>query len=184
MPTSAKLGVDPKDDDWIRKIPPLYVLGVVALVPLAVVLFAAIRPGTEEQLLNRSDYEQAVARWQSQAPKSYDMRLFFYSHHAPVDLEIEVRDGQATKLVRNGVLTAQAKLRESWTVDVLLQKIGEDLITMEDPDRSFDVKKDVVVRLHARFDETHGYPAAYRREAHGSPIEFHWQVKSFSPRSE
>ncbi len=179
MPTSPSSGPAPAEQPW-RRIKPLHILGAVCLVSAAMIVIGTLTR-REDPPLTRPDYDAALARWQAKRPASYDLDLYFYSQNAPVDIHLEVRNGQAVALTKNGVRMAQASRREEWTIERLLQQIGDDLRIQEDPNLDFDVKPGVQVKLQAKFDETFGFPTLYSRLAHGSPVQYSYKVKSFTP---
>ncbi|MFO0898188.1 MAG: hypothetical protein U0836_12260 [Pirellulales bacterium] len=164
-----------------KKIKPLYVLGAFCVVSAVMIGVGLLRDVPRGEPLVRSEYDAALARWQAKRPASYDMDIYFYSQNAPVDVHLEVRDGAAKLLTKNGVAMQQAARREEWTVDRLLKQIGEDLHIQEDPNLDFAVKPGVQVKLEGKFDESWGYPLFYRRLAHGSPVQYQYEVRAFKP---
>lgn len=168
------------EQPW-KKIKPLHVLGAFCLISAVMIGVGLLRgPGRGEPLV-RAEYDAALARWQAKRPANYDLDLYFYSQNAPVDVHLEVREGQAKLLTKNGVPMQQAARRDEWTVDRLLQQIGEDLVIQEDPNLDFGVKPGVQVKLEGKFDDTWGYPLFYRRLAHGSPVQYQYEVRTFKP---
>ncbi len=178
LPTESTLA---GEQPW-KKIKPLYVLGAFCLVSAVMIGVGLLRGrNPDRDPLVRAEYDAALSRWQAKRPASYDMDIYFYSQNAPVDVHLEVRDGAAKLLTKNGVAMQQAARREEWTVDRLLQQIGEDLHIQEDPNLDFAVKPGVQVKLEGKFDETWGYPLFYRRLAHGSPVQYQYEVRAFKP---
>jgi hypothetical protein len=171
---------EPRTDanPW-QRLKPLHVLGGVCLISAVMITVGVLRRGGEDPPLVRQEFEAAKARWQAKGAKSYDLDIYFYSQNAPVDYHLEVRDGKAVLLTRNGSPVPQQSRRDPWTIDGLLDQMGNDLKIAEDPNLDFGVKPGVQVQLKATFDPTYGYPTMYRRLARGSPVQYSWWVRSF-----
>src|SRR5262245_54117588 len=100
-----------------RGISPLVVVRA-ALATLLVfgavfVLFVATRP--REQRLTESEFEAAQARWDKHGPKDYNLDLELAGNR-PGKIHIEVRDGEATHMTRDGVEPMQRRVWYYWTV--------------------------------------------------------------------
>jgi hypothetical protein len=180
MPTSASDTHGPAERPG-RRIKPLYVLGAVCLVSALMIGVGVLTGGDEDPDLTRGDYDAALARWKAKGPPNYDLDAYFFSQNSPVDMHLEVRDGKPVVLTKNGARMTQESRREEWTVDAMLQRIGQDLRTQESPNPDFGVRPGVKVKLKAAFDETFGYPTLYRRIALGAPVQYSYEVKAFTP---
>jgi len=154
---------------------------LISVVMIGFGLLTGSRGPGNDSPLNREEYDAAVKRWEAKRPSNYDVDVEFYSQNAPVDIHLEVRGGKPVVLTKNGVRMAQESRREEWTIDRLLQQIGQDLKIQEDPDLEFEVKAGVKVELKAAFDQEYGYPKLYRRLASGSPVQYSYEIVRFTP---
>jgi hypothetical protein len=168
------------EQPW-KKIKPLHVLGAFCLISALMIGVGLLRGRPRGDPLVRAEYDAALARWQGKHIQDYDLDVYFYSQNAPVNVHLEVRDGEAKLLTKNGVEMQQKARRDEWTVDRLLKQVGQDLHIQEDPNLDFEVKPGVQVILEGKFDETYGYPLFYKRLAHGSPVQYQYEVRSFKP---
>ncbi len=154
---------------------------VAALGVTAVIFFFAMR--TNAPRLTRADYEAAVARWEKNGPANYDLDLELAGNR-PGKIHVEVRDGQVTHMVRDGVEPRQKRTWDYWSVPGQLDTIGEEMEMAEHPATSFNVPAGSQVVMWAEFDPELGYPRQYHRVVLGAAYEVHWTTTRFQALSE
>jgi len=133
-------------------------------------------------LLTRADYEAAADRWNASGPADYNLDLVL-SGNRPGKIHVEVRNGQATKMERDGVVPSQERTWYYWTVPGMMDTIAEELEMAESPAKSFNASGASEVIQRAEFDPKLGYPRKYDRVVLGADFEIHWEVTSFQPLS-
>jgi hypothetical protein len=131
-------------------------------------------------LLTRGAYEAAAERWNAKGPASYDLDLELAGNR-PGKIHVEVRNGQATRMERDGVVPSQERTWFYWTVPGMMDTIAEELEMAEDPAKSFNVPGASQVIQRAEFDPEFGYPRKYDRVVLGADFEIHWEVTRFQP---
>lgn len=133
-------------------------------------------------LLTPADLEAAAERWDTRGPASYNLDVELTGNR-PSQIHVEVRDGQATRMERDGVVPSQERTWYYWTVPGMMDTIAEELEMAEDPAKSFNVRGASQVIQRAQFDPEYGYPRKYERVVLGADFEIHWQVTKFEPIS-
>ncbi len=183
LPEPAKSHSPAKPAKAPPRIKPLYVLGAFCLASVVVIGFQLLTAGSrgEGAPLRRDEYDAALKLWEAKRPANYDVDAEFFSNNMPVDIHLEVRGGKIAVMTKNGARVAQESRRAEWSVDRMMQTIGQDLHTQEDPNLDFDVRAGVRVELKAEFDKEYGYPKLYRRLATGSPINYSYDITRFTP---
>lgn len=154
-------------------------LGVVTIV--AGVLIGAVLNRNSTPLLTREAYEAAAERWDAHGPASYDMDLELAGNR-PGKIHVEVRDGQPTRMVRDGVEPKQERTWYYWTVPGQMDMIAEELDMAENPAEAFNTPGATAVIQRAEFDAQYGYPRSYDRIVQGTDFEIHWKVTKFEPK--
>jgi hypothetical protein len=145
--------------------------GLVTLVLLFFFARGSTPPLTEEALL------AAVERWEAHGPASYRIELVVSgTRSGPV--ELEVRDGEPVRLLRDGRAPARHTW-DFWTVPGQLEAMQTELTG--DPGVLFGVPDRSHVILRAEFDPQLGYPRQYERQVLGKAVEIGWQVLRFQP---
>lgn len=133
-------------------------------------------------LLTRADYEAAADRWNASGPTDYNLDLVL-SGNRPGKIHVEVRNGHATKMERDGVVPSQERTWYYWTVPGMMDTIAEELEMAESPAKSFNASGASEVIQRAEFDPEYGYPRKYDRVVLGADFEIHWEVTRFEPLS-
>jgi len=133
-------------------------------------------------LLTRAEYEAAADRWNASGLTDYNLDLALAGNR-PGKIHVEVRDGQATKMERDGVVPRQERTWYYWTVPGMMDTIAEELEMAESPAQSFNASGASEVIQRAEFDPTYGYPRKYDRVVLGADFETHWEVTKFEPLS-
>jgi len=110
----------------------------------------------------------AQARWKATVPNNYRMRLRLVGPQAS-EMEITVRGGEPSDVLRDGQLLRQSRTWGSWTVDGLLQMIRIDLDAV-----AAEGKQSLY--LNGEFDPANGLPRHYRRVKFDPPLETGWDV--------
>jgi hypothetical protein len=154
-------------------------LGVATVV--AGVLVGAFLNRNPTPLLTREAYEVAAQRWDAHGPASYDLDLEL-SGNRPGKIHVEVRGGQATRMVRDGVEPKQQRTWYYWTVPGQMDMIAEELDMAEDPAKAFNAPGATAVIQRAEFDPQYGYPRVYHRIVQGTDFEILWKVTKFEPK--
>jgi hypothetical protein len=147
-------------------------VSVAAVVTLAGLFFLA--RGTTPQVTEES-LAAAMARWDEHGPRSYRLELLVSgSRGGPV--LVEVRDGEAVSLTRDGRTPARHTW-EYWTVPGQFEAIELELTG--DPQAMFGVPSRSDVILRAEFDPQLGYPRKYQRHVLGKSLEIGWEAVRF-----
>lgn len=155
-------------------------LGAMA-VAAGLLTYALLHRNTTP-LLTRADYEAAADLWNAKGPTSYNLELQLTGNRPGV-IRVEVRDGQATRMQRDGVVPSQERTWFYWTVPGMMDTIAEELEMAESPAKSFNVPGASEVIQRAQFDPQFGYPRKYDRMVLGADFETHWEVTNFEPLS-
>lgn len=160
---------------------PALILGIAVgtLVTLALAAAVAVvlfRDNTPR--LTRAEYERAWARWEEHGPASYDMDLELAGNR-PGKVHVEVRDGQVTHMVRDGVEPSQRRTWDYWSVPGQFDTMGQELDMAEQPAKSFGASGAAQVVMWAEFDPSFGYPTRYDRVVLGADLETHWKTTRF-----
>jgi hypothetical protein len=161
-------------------------LGVVVgllggLLAAAAVIFVAGSQRTPR--LTRADYEQAAKRWEDMGPASYDLDVELGGRRAGL-VHVEVRDGEVTRMTRDGHLPMQKRTWYYWSVPGQFDMIEEELDMKERPPVSFGTAGAAKVELWGEFDPKYGYPLRFDRVALGTDNEVHWKDTRFEPLDE
>lgn len=158
-----------------------FVVGLVLGLAVVVILPAvwnAREGGRRRERLTRAAYDEASRRWDEQAPANYNLDVEVTGNR-PGKIHVEVRDGQAVHMVRDGVEPRQRRTWYYWTVPGMLDTIGQELEKIDDPARGFGAPAGSEVILRAEFDETLGYPVSYSRVVAGQNLDMGWKVTDF-----
>ncbi|MEX0678676.1 MAG: DUF6174 domain-containing protein [Pirellulales bacterium] len=168
-----------------RVRPAPLMLGVASglAVVLVAVLAVAFLWRDNTPRLTESDYEAAVARWDANGPADYNLDLELAGNR-PGKIHVEVRDGRAVHMTRDGVEPKQERTWYYWTVPGQLDTIGQELEMARDPAESFASPKATGMVIWAEFDPQFGYPVRYDRVVLGTNFEIHWKVTRFEPVSQ
>ncbi len=155
------------------------VLGLlVGIVVSAAVLFISLRDTTPA--LTPAALAAAEERWEQHGPASYDLDLTLEGNR-PGTVHVEVRDGQVTRMTRDGVEPKQQRTWAVWSVPGQFETIEQELEKTGDPAAGFQAPAGSRLVQRARFDPQYGYPATYHRIVLGSNLELRWQVTRFVP---
>jgi len=156
----------------------LLVIVAVALVLIYGVLLVA-RWALTDNTPELTDEALAAAqeRWQANGPASYDMELEL-SGARPGNVHVEVRNGQVTRLIRDGK-TPPKHTWDVWSVPGLFDMLGRNLEIAADPATEIGATQDTQWILRARFDPKLAYPQLYRQIVVGTGPEVTWEVRRF-----
>jgi Family of unknown function (DUF6174) len=165
-----------------RRLAPL-MLGVGAGCFLAFVVLLAILFWTRERTprLTEEYLNAAMSRWDQHGPSSYDLELALTGNR-PGKIQIEVRHGEVTRMIRDGVQPSQKRTWDYWSVPGQFDTIDQELEMARDPAASFKSPTATQMIQWAVFDPKYGYPAKYDRVVLGTDFEIHWKVTRFEPR--
>src|SRR4051794_29091853 len=73
------------------------------------------RGGDSLPRMTEADFNNAMARWDKNGPASYDLDLRVGGRRAG-NVHLEVRDGEVTRMTRDGIEPAQRRTWDYWTV--------------------------------------------------------------------
>lgn len=152
-------------------------MGATLTLLAAVVILLVNRNPLPLLTLQRLDAAEAL--WQRRGPDNYDLEIVI-SGRASGNYQVEVRDGRAAAVRRNGVSPRRATW-DSWTVEGLFGFMREELEHVRDP-AGFNAPAGTQVVLRAEFDDRFGYPKKYERAVleESLDIDVQWQVTRFS----
>lgn len=156
-------------------------LGGVSIV--AIVLFIVIAAVRRQPQLTSAVYEAAAARWDANGPASYDLDLELTGRR-PGKIHVEVRDGEITHMVRDGVEPKQKRTWYYWSVPGQFDTIEQELEMAKDPVVSYGAPSAESVVLWAKFDPQFGFPRQFDRIVMGADLEIHWKVTHFEALDE
>jgi hypothetical protein len=162
--------------------PAALVLGFAAGLALVLVVVLVISILRRERVprLTPEEFEAAAQRWDTNGPASYNLDLEL-SGTRPGTIHVEVRDGRAVRMTRDGVEPRQERTWYTWTVPGQFDTIAQELEMARDPAGSFDSPKATQVIIWAEFDPRYGYPLRYDRVVLGADFETHWRTVRFEP---
>ena len=153
------------------------VLGIVGAIVAWFAVWAiafrepAIPPLTPDAL------DTAMERWREAGPSGYDLEIRL-SGARNAQIKVEVRDREATRVVRDGLLLDQKRLWDPWTVPGQFDTLEQELANAERPDEAYHAPEAQVV-LRAAFDEALGYPRRFQRRVLGTRHAIQWEVTRF-----
>lgn len=159
-------------------------VGIALVVLAAMVLFPAVRwltGGSDVEPTNLSEISPpeldiAKRRWQEKGPLNYNLQIAFVAPATKSDLQLEVRGGVATKLVKNGTLVTREDELAKWTVEGQFEQLAK-YIAM---DTSPAAKGAGWTMINVgKFDEELGYPVDYSRQGTGHQVKYHITVTKF-----
>jgi hypothetical protein len=159
-------------------------VGIVIAVVSTVILFqigscALRRSGVEPtHLVEISPRELTQAReaWSSKGPKSYNLEFVFEAPANTSNMRLEVRNGVAKTLVKNGTQVTRADELVQWTMEGQFDQIAHYIQTDTSPAAKNAGRS---MRNVGRFDEKLGYPAEYSRQGNGDQVKYHITVTKF-----
>ncbi len=152
-------------------------LGALLGVGLTVGGFAYFYRGTAE-VLTLEALQAAELRWKQDGPPSYNQDLELVGSQAGT-IQVEVRDGQVTRMIRNGYQPSQQRTWSYWSVPGQFETIEVDWEAAKHPEQGFGVAPGVQAVLRAEFDQRYGYPRFYQRILMGTGIHVEWRVTRF-----
>lgn len=143
----------------------------------AVVVVNARRQALPE--LTPSRFDDAWARWQSQAPPDYDIEVVVAGRQ-PATYAVQVRQGQVQQATRNGNPLQQPRTWGTWSVPGMFGTIETDLRNQNEiTPLPADTHRPQLI-LRAEFAPKWGYPARYQRLELVTQNEVSWQVTRFT----
>jgi hypothetical protein len=159
------------------------VAGLAAGLAAAVGVFLMTTQTTREwggrrPRLTREAYDHANRLWDEHGPANYNLDVDV-SGNRPSQIHVEVRDGQAIEMLRDGVEPSQRRTWYYWTVPGMLDTIGQELDKVDDPEKGFGAPAGSQVILRAQFDDRLGYPRSYSRVVAGQNLDMGWTVTRF-----
>jgi len=119
----------------------------------------------------------AETRWQEAGPKSYSLNIKLGGKR-PGRVIINVLDGKAAVMMRDGVSPARKETWNAWTVEGMFDTLRQELELAEKPERGFGVADRSQVIQRCEFHPRLGYPVRYQRNVLGTDQEIEWKVES------
>jgi hypothetical protein len=161
---------------------PIHPLWIILIAAVGIAAMVAIRVKMRKPPppdLTRNELNAAMAQWEKGGLRSYDLDFVFTTGYlGDTHYHLEVRDGEVTKLLRDGHENLESS-PEYWTIDHQFSVIAEDVEKLEKG--QFKTVPGVTVHLYAEFDPEYGFTKSYRKEARGNPENFQWHVERFTP---
>jgi len=152
---------------------------LIVATPLAagLLFYMARRPAWPE--LTASRLRDAEQRWHAAGAVDYNLRLELGESQAG-QIELEVRRGQVTKLLRDGRAPTERRTWDVWSVPGQFEMLGRELEMASDPAGQAGAEPGTRLLLDAEFDAELGYPIHFRRLVlgHGLP-DVAWDVTHF-----
>jgi Family of unknown function (DUF6174) len=153
--------------------------GLVAATGVVLMTTQATREWSGQRpRLTREAYEQASRLWDEHAPVNYQLDIEVTGNR-PGKIHVEVRDGQAVHMLRDGAEPQQRRTWYYWTVPGMLDTIGQELDKVDDPEKGFGAPAGSEVILRAKFDKRVGFPSSYSRVVAGQNLDMGWTINAF-----
>jgi hypothetical protein len=160
--------------------PRLAGLALGALLGLLLPLFFLFysRSGGQLPPLTRAMLDSARSQWQAQGIADYEMDIRIGGRRSGL-VHIEVHDGQATAMTRDGVTPKRRATWDAWTVPSMFDMLETELSGAANPAKAFGAPEGSRVIERAAFDSQTGCPRAYERFVLGTSLDMSWQVAQF-----
>jgi hypothetical protein len=155
------------------RVPALIGLGIVLGVVGSFVLF---RPKNEA--VTRGRLTKAREQWSQNGPKNYDLEVVVTGRQGAT-YEVEVRDGEVTKALRNHAPLTQQRTFRTWSGPGMFDTMETDVDTLEFAQTNPNDSKAIMLTLRARFDAKTGLPLEYLRSQWGTNHDVTWKVSKF-----
>ncbi|MFV2070269.1 MAG: DUF6174 domain-containing protein, partial [Pirellulales bacterium] len=149
---------------------------LIGSLPLAACLFffMARRPSLPE--LTESQLREAEERWQAAGATNYNLQIQLGESQAG-QVEVEVRRGQVTKMVRDGHVPARRQAWDVWSVAGQFDMLSRELEMASDPAGQAGAAPGTRLLLEAEFHTKLGYPIHFRRLVLGRGLpDVAWDV--------
>ena len=157
------------------------VVTAIVIVVLAIGAFgAALYFLVAQRLpeLTSASLTAAQQRWAAKGPPSYSMSLKLGGAR-PGAVHIEVQQGEAVSMQRDGRTPTQERTWRYWTVVGMFETLERELEIAEDPVNEMHASQGAQLWLRCEFDPQYGYPARFHRAVRGGGPEVYWQVTRF-----
>jgi len=130
--------------------------------------------------LTQESLDVAYQRWQEQQPEAYDYDVQV-SGNRPSSLQVQVRRGQVTNLVRDGNANTPKRTWSFWSIEGLFDALERELEMAGDELSNADGTQQPThgAVLHAQFNPEWGYPEVFRRHVPGQKLDMGWRVTRF-----
>ena len=165
------------------QIPARFVVAGLILAIFAVVAaLVAIRFVSLHRIpaLTEAALDRAERLWERAGPKSYDMDLEIRGAR-PGQVHIEVRNGEVTKMSRDGQVPRQHTWY-AWSVPGQFETLERELEMAEDPEHEMHATIGTKITVRSDFDPTFGFPRRFHRHVSAGGPEVYWRVTGFTPR--
>lgn len=165
------------------RLGPLMV-GMVGGLLITVVALTAVLLATRSRTpsLTEEALQNAIARWDARELRDYDLDVELGGNR-PGAIHVEVRDGQVTRMTRDGVEPRQKRTWAVWSVPGMFDTLAQELDNARRPADAFQSQSASQMVLWAEFDPEWGYPRKYDRVVLGADFEVHWTVTRFLPQT-
>lgn len=150
------------------------VLTLVSALIISVALYRDPLP-----LLTADSLAAAEARWREAGPKSYQLSVEILGRQ-PGIVELTVRDGEVTRMTRDGRAPDQRRTWAAWTVPSQFDMLHLELEHEGDSKRFYGAPAGQAI-VKAEFHPRYGYPIRVRRQVIGANLEMEWRVTRFAP---
>jgi hypothetical protein len=158
----------------------IWLLAAGSLIAAAIILlelFVARRVPA----LTAERLETAQQLWLRRGPLSYDIDLVIEGERAGV-VHVEVRDGVAVEMTRDGKTPSQRRTWDAWSVPGLFEMLDQELTRATEPGRLDATATPGPARVRAEFDPQYGFPTQFQSVAFGGQPGAGWRVTGFTHR--
>ena len=131
-----------------RHLGAIALAALCAIATLAVYVFFATGPRLPE--IDQAKLDEAAARWEVNAPESYNVTVAVTGPRA-AQYYVEVRDGKATKALRDGSPLTDARTMGTWSVPGMFDTIQADVEHATEPIQ-ISAKESHYVSTRAKFE--------------------------------
>lgn len=155
-------------------------LGVVAGIAGLLTIVVLRHQQSLPQLTPDAFYE-AQARWEENAPPSYNIEVAVTGRQAAV-YYAQVRGGEVLAATRDGEVLSRLRTIDTWSVPGMFTTIHSDVVNLEKHLAGTADQNTPQILLRGYFDEQNGTPLRYHRtelRKWGANVEVMWEVTRF-----
>jgi hypothetical protein len=167
----------------IRRVAIFTTAGLLGVAVAIVGLLAIVILRHQQTLpkLTPQDFYEAKARWEENAPPSYNIEIAVTGRQAAL-YYAEVREGEVFAATRDGEVLSRLRTIDTWTVPGMFTTIHSDVANLERHLAGTADQNTPQLLLRGYFDEQTGVPLRYHRtelRKWGPNVEVMWEVTRF-----
>jgi len=161
-----------------RRVAPIWIVVAALILGTATALVARRSENLVELTAGRLAAARAI--WDKTGMRDYDLEVQVLADRLEEGrFEIQVRDGNVTRAIRNGI--AASGQGDAYSIAGLFRILERELELSQNASQGFGAPAGYRAYLHARFNAELGYPEAYRRSVGGTSNAIEIRVLRLSP---